>query len=197
MHTVSIKKKQVAHAVAAAVLALGARQAFGTGFQLNEQSGSGTRQCVRRRARRSPTTSSAMWWNPAALSQFSTIQVAAGLNIIAPSIKFSNNASAAGCYLRLFPSSSRSAATAATPAASNYTPNLSMVVPINPQWAFGLGINVPFGLETEYDDGWLGRYQGLKSKIETLNVNPALVVEDHPAVRASARASTTSTSRRR
>ncbi len=47
-------------------------------------------------------------------------------------------------------------------------------VPINPQWVFGLGVNVPFGLKTEYDDGWLGRYQALKSEIKTLNVNPAL-----------------------
>ncbi len=47
-------------------------------------------------------------------------------------------------------------------------------MPINPQWTFGLGVNVPFGLKTEYDDGWLGRYQALKSKIETINVNPAL-----------------------
>src|SRR4029079_14496290 len=57
---------------------------------------------------------------------------------------------------------------------------LSMVVPINQQWAFGLGINVPFGLVTEYDDGWIGRYQGLKSKIETLNVNPALSWKINP-----------------
>ena len=27
---------------------------------------------------------------------------------------------------------------------------------------------------TEYDDGWLGRYQALKSEIKTINVNPAL-----------------------
>ena len=47
-------------------------------------------------------------------------------------------------------------------------------MPINPQWSFGLGINVPFGLKTEYDDGWIGRYQGLKSEIKTINVNPAL-----------------------
>ena len=29
-------------------------------------------------------------------------------------------------------------------------------------WAFGLGIGAPFGLETEWDDGWLGRYQALQ-----------------------------------
>ncbi len=53
-------------------------------------------------------------------------------------------------------------------------PAMYLVVPINQQFAFGLGINVPFGLETEWDDGWIGRYQGLHSKVETININPAL-----------------------
>ena len=39
---------------------------------------------------------------------------------------------------------------------------------------FGLGVNAPFGLKTDYDDGWIGRYQALKSQIKTINVNPAL-----------------------
>ena len=56
----------------------------------------------------------------------------------------------------------------------NFVPNFYVSVPINPNWAFGLGVNVPFGLTTEYDDGWLGRYQALKSEIKTINVNPAL-----------------------
>jgi long-chain fatty acid transport protein len=176
MQTVPIKKKHVARAVAVAVVALGTTQAFGTGFQLNEQSASSIGNAFAAGAAFTDDVSG-MWWNPAALSQFSKTQVTAGLNIIVPSIKFSNNASQpAGCY-----------PPACSPAALqplgnnggdaggyNYTPNLSMVVPINQQWAFGLGINVPFGLVTEYDDGWIGRYQGLKSKIETLNVNPAL-----------------------
>jgi long-chain fatty acid transport protein len=46
--------------------------------------------------------------------------------------------------------------------------------PVNDRLALGLGINVPFGLALEYDDGWIGRFQALKSEIETLNVNPSL-----------------------
>jgi long-chain fatty acid transport protein len=33
---------------------------------------------------------------------------------------------------------------------------------------------VPFGLKTEYDPAWVGRFQGIKAEIKTLNVNPAL-----------------------
>lgn len=41
----------------------------------------------------------------------------------------------------------------------------------------GIGVNVPFGLETDYRDGWIGRYHGLHSKVRTVNVNPALAWE--------------------
>jgi len=34
--------------------------------------------------------------------------------------------------------------------------------------------NVPFGLATEYDEGWIGRYHGLKAEITTINVNPVI-----------------------
>ena len=121
--------------LAALVLGLASTQTFGTGFQLNEQSASSIGNAFAAGAAFTDDVS-AMWWNPAALSQFSKPQVAAGLNIIVPSIKFSNNASQpAGCY-----------PPACSPAVLqplgnnggdaggyNYTPNLSMVVPINQQ----------------------------------------------------------------
>jgi hypothetical protein len=37
-----------------------------------------------------------------------------------------------------------------------------------------------FGLETEYDSDWLGRFQAIKSKLETINVNPVLSWEPTP-----------------
>jgi long-chain fatty acid transport protein len=41
----------------------------------------------------------------------------------------------------------------------------------------GLGVNEPFGVETDYRDGWTGRYYALHSKIVAVNVNPALAWE--------------------
>ncbi|HYN38120.1 MAG TPA: outer membrane protein transport protein, partial [Rhodospirillales bacterium] len=41
----------------------------------------------------------------------------------------------------------------------------------------GVGVNVPFGLETDYRDNWIGRYYALHSKVRTINVNPALAWE--------------------
>ena len=39
---------------------------------------------------------------------------------------------------------------------------------------FGLGVNSPFGLATEYEDNWVGRYHGVLSDLKTVNVNPSL-----------------------
>jgi long-chain fatty acid transport protein len=39
---------------------------------------------------------------------------------------------------------------------------------------FGLGVNVPFGLETEYSKNWVGRYHAIKSELLTININPSM-----------------------
>ena len=59
-------------------------------------------------------------------------------------------------------------------------PNLYVGIPFTDKWSFGLGVNVPFGLQTEYDSDWLGRFQAIKSKLETINVNPVLSWEPTP-----------------
>jgi long-chain fatty acid transport protein len=53
-------------------------------------------------------------------------------------------------------------------------PNLYYALPLDNGYVFGLGINAPFGLETEYDDDWVGRYQAIKSSVRTININPSL-----------------------
>lgn len=45
---------------------------------------------------------------------------------------------------------------------------------LNPEWVFGLGVNAPFGLATDYDPDWIGRYQGVYSQVSSLNINPSL-----------------------
>jgi long-chain fatty acid transport protein len=41
-------------------------------------------------------------------------------------------------------------------------------------WRFGLGVNVPFGLSTKYEDDWIGRFAAIDSDVKSVNVNPAL-----------------------
>jgi long-chain fatty acid transport protein len=37
---------------------------------------------------------------------------------------------------------------------------------------FGIAVSAPFGLKTQYDSDWVGRYQAIKSDIETISINP-------------------------
>ncbi len=38
----------------------------------------------------------------------------------------------------------------------------------------GAAVNVPFGLETEWDPAWVGRFHATRSKVQAVNVNPTL-----------------------
>jgi long-chain fatty acid transport protein len=55
-----------------------------------------------------------------------------------------------------------------------YVPNAFFTWAINPKLSFGVALNVPFGLATEYDAGWRGQFTALKSEIKTVNFNPSI-----------------------
>jgi long-chain fatty acid transport protein len=61
-------------------------------------------------------------------------------------------------------------------------PALYVAVPLTDRLAGGVGINAPFGLKTDYDDGWMGRFQALKSEVTTTNINTALAFKVHDKV---------------
>jgi long-chain fatty acid transport protein len=169
---IPFRRTRVAAALAGAALALSAVQALATGFQLNENSGSGLGNAFAAGAAFTDDVS-AMWWNPAAVTLFPRMQAAAAIHIITPSIKFRDEASLAAANQPLGGSGGDAGGV-------NFVPNMYFSMPINPQWAFGIGINAPFGLTTEYDDGWVGRYQALKSQIKTINVNPVIAWRPTP-----------------
>lgn len=43
----------------------------------------------------------------------------------------------------------------------------------------GIGVGAPFGLTTEYDDAWVGRYHAIKSELLTYNLNPSIAFKIH------------------
>lgn len=56
---------------------------------------------------------------------------------------------------------------------SSIIPSFFYADRFNNDWTYGLGITVPFGLGTEYDENWVGRYHAVKSEISTININPS------------------------
>ena len=166
MRSHPIRRTRIAAAVGSALLALAGGQASAAGFALQEQSGSGLGNAFAGGAAAAEDAST-VYWNPAGMSRMTGIQGAGVASLICLSTKFSNNASQPAALQPLGGNGGDAGNCEVIPA-------LYGVVPINQQWAFGIAVNVPFGLKTEYDNSWIGRFQAVESKVETYNVNPAL-----------------------
>ncbi len=162
-----IRRKMVGGLVAGAMLAVSGTAAA-SGFALIEQSGSGLGNAFAGGAA-SAEDASTIFFNPAGMSRLNGKQLVVAGNMIKPSAKFSDTGS--------------SPATASgQPLGGNggdagswaLVPNAYFVMQTKPDVRFGLGINAPFGLKTDYEAGWAGRFQALKSEVKTININPAM-----------------------
>ncbi|MHB1142032.1 MAG: OmpP1/FadL family transporter [Sulfuricaulis sp.] len=114
---------------------------------------------------------STVFFNPAGMTRLSGRQAIAAGHLIRPSSKFSDGGSHISNTLGGAPLTGGDGGDAGELAV---VPNLYYVQEFANGYRFGLGINAPFGLATDYDDDWKGRYQAIRSEIITININPAL-----------------------
>lgn len=156
--------------LAATALSTVSPDARAGGFALLEQSGSGAGYSYAGSAA-SADDVSVMYFNPAGLGLIREPQIAFALHGIDLSTDFEDRGSVlppAG--LGALPGgATRSDAGDVTP-----VPNAYAAWPITEHLTLGFGLNAPFGLITEYDDPWVGRFQGIRSELVTINANPAL-----------------------
>lgn len=153
--------------LACLIAGLVAGNAGASGFALIEQSGSGLGNAFAGGAA-SAEDASTIFFNPAGMSRLSGQQVAVAANFIRPSSTFSGTASGLAPL--------QVAGTDAGGDAGKWAvvPNAYWAREINAQTRIGLGINAPFGLETNYNATWMGRFQAISSKLQTINLNPAI-----------------------
>jgi long-chain fatty acid transport protein len=52
-------------------------------------------------------------------------------------------------------------------------PSLCFHRPLTDQVHLGLFITAPFGFKTEYADGWMGRYNGIKTELKAVDMGAA------------------------
>ena len=147
MKSRAFRRTRVAAAVGAALLSLSAGHAFGAAFALQEQNASGLSHAYAGGAAAAEDVST-IFYNPAGLVRLQTMQVVAAGNIICPSVKFHDNGSQPAAFQTLGGTGGDASSCAAVP-------NMYLGVPFTDKWSFGLGVGVPFGLETEYDSNWL------------------------------------------
>ena len=164
--TTPFRRTTIASAVSGLALALAAGQAFGSAFALAEQNVMGLGNAFAGAAATAEDANT-VWHNPAGLARLNFPQVETAIHVIIPSAKFQNANSQAAALQPL-------GGTGGDAGGAAFVPNLYGSMAINDRIHVGIGVNVPFGLKTEYDDGWLGRYQALKSEVKTINVNPAM-----------------------
>jgi long-chain fatty acid transport protein len=144
--------------------------AHGSGFALIEMNARGQGNAYAGAAAHTPDAST-VYFNPAGMMLLDQDQVAGALHLISPEADFDNDGSSeadfpggGGPLLGPDDDGGKDAV----------VPNFYWVAAINDSTKFGLGVNAPFGLETEYDDDWVGRYNAVHSDLRTVNVNPSL-----------------------
>jgi len=162
-----------------AVLAAYSAAAASAGFQLQEQNASGLGNAYAGQAA-SAQDASTIFFNPAGMTLLPGRNAVGAVNFVKPSVDFTNTGSTRASPILPLGNNGGDAGDGAA------IPNLYYSSQINPQLFLGLGVNVPFGLKTEYDPNWVGRFHAITSELKTINFNPsvALKVSDSLSVGA-------------
>jgi long-chain fatty acid transport protein len=136
------------------------------GFALSEQSGSGMGNAYAGAAAVAEDAST-IYFNPAGMTYIQGSQLVGALHTIKTSGDFDNQGSVAAAGRPLGSEGGDFGSWA-------FLPNIYFKLDLTEQLKFGIGIGTPFGLKTEYDRNWLGRFQAVKSELKTININPSL-----------------------
>lgn len=155
------KSHRLVVGLAATVASCGA---LASGFQLQEQSASGLGVAYSGMAA-AVQDASTVFWNPAGMSWLPGGGVVLAANYVIPSFKFTGSPGAS--TYEAFGNGGDGGVPALVPAFYAYTT-------LSPQLAVGLAVNAPFGLSTEWDSQWAGMFYAIRSKVQTLNINPVI-----------------------
>ena len=140
--------------------------ALGSGFAIIEQSGANAGYAYAGAAAVAEDAST-IFFNPAGMSMLSGDELQIGAHYIIPRADFTNQGSFTVLGTPLTGGGSDGGEAA-------LVPNLYYLHSISDRWKAGIGITAPYGLTTEYDDDWVGRYHALKSNLATLDINPSV-----------------------
>lgn len=141
-------------------------QTYAAGFALIEHSASGMGTAFASGGAGAEDAST-LFFNPASMGSFNKSQFSVAGHLIHPVGEFSNSSSVAATGGDLSGANGDAGIDA-------LVPNVYWFMPIGQKVHLGMAINVPFGLTTNYNDNWIGRYHGVKSEMSTININPAL-----------------------
>jgi long-chain fatty acid transport protein len=142
--------------------------AYSAGFALIEQSvaGMGTAYAG---AAASADTVDTLYFNPAGMTRLPGTRTGAAVHLVLPQKAFKNEGTS--FVVGGAPIGGGDGGDAGQAAA---VPHAYATRQLNDDTWFGLAVNAPFGLTTEYDSDWVGRYHAIKSSVTTVNINPSI-----------------------
>lgn len=162
-------KQMTLRTVPALLLVAFSGAASAAAFQLWEQNASGLGVAYAGSAAVADNAST-VFFNPAGMTQLTGFQFSAGVNGVGPSYEFRNGGTSGTGVL-----AGVSGGNGGDAGGWAAVPNAYLAWQLTPKLFLGFGVSAPFGLATEYEDnGWVGRFQALKSEIKTVNYNPSL-----------------------
>ena len=142
-------------------LASAASHGFASGFAINEQSVSNMGTAFAGRSS-SADDASTVFGNPAGMARIKREQVSGGIALIHAKTDIDNA------------SGSASGSNDGDMVPFIGAPMGYYVKPLDDNWSFGLGLYVPFGLVTDYERNFQGRYHGDRSEVRVITLQPTL-----------------------
>jgi len=165
------------------IFLISAGSALGAGFALVEQSVSGLGNAFAGGSAGAEDATT-IFYNPAGMTILSDQQFILGAHVIIPSLEFHDKGSTH--VLQGATGKPLSGGNGGDGGVTKFVPNLYYSKKLSDRFVMGIGINVPFGLATKYDDNWVGRYHAIESDVLTVNINPSVAykINDHLSIGA-------------
>ncbi len=160
-------KKTKVYLLAVSSLLMTAGNVNASGFALIEQSASGLGNAYAGGAAAAEDATT-VFFNPAGMVLLKGQQLVSVLHYISPAASFGKETA------RNVAGTSLSGGESGDAGVATPVPNIYYAARLNSDLAVGLGISTPFGLTTEYDNTWVGRYHAVKSEMMTININPSV-----------------------
>ena len=161
--------KKIVYGVGFSISLLLSQWAYSSGFQISEVSVSGLGRSFAGAGVAGDSVSE-MFFNPGSLGLRSGTELEIGIHAISTTAYFKNKGSSQTTDAMTSPSSG----TNDDGGGGALVPNIFMGFDVNEKWRAGLGITAPFGLKTDYDPGWVGRYSAIKSELTTVDIAPTI-----------------------
>jgi long-chain fatty acid transport protein len=150
-----------------AALGAGSQQALASGFQLVEQNASGLGNAYSGQAAAAENAST-IFFNPAGMTYLPGKQFSGSVSAIKPSAEFNNDGNSVAPPLNPLGTNGGDAG------GWNYLPAAYFSWQLTQRFWAGIGIAAPFGLKTDYDPTFIGRFQSQKVDLKTYDINPSI-----------------------